>query len=247
MKGMIFDIKEFAVHDGDGLVATVFLKGCPLKCLWCHNPEGQSFNKEIMVRKNSCKHCGQCKQKCDHAECQPFKRCVHICPDNLVKIVGEEIDSKQLALRILKNKNIMDAVTFSGGEPLAQGEFLLEVINHLEGLKVNIETSGYCDSELFKKVLEKVDFVFYDVKIADEQLHKKYTNVSNKQILKNLEILKASNKPCLIRTPLIENITDTQENLRKIQELIQDLPWQKLPANKLAAVKYQMLEREYPL
>ena len=244
MKGRIFDIKEFAVHDGPGLVTTVFLKGCPLRCAWCHNPEGQSFEKELMVREKSC---GLCRRPCDHEECQPFHRCVHVCPDNLIRIAGEDIEAKELAKRLLKNRDVMDGVTFSGGEPLFQAEFLLETISYLEGLKIMIETSGYADTDTFRKVLEKSDLLYLDIKLIDEAEHIRQTGVSNKVILENLQILKDSGKPCVIRTPLIPGITDREENLEAIKKQIGDLPHELLPYNEMASVKYEMLGRKYPL
>ena len=247
--GTIFDIKEFAVHDGKGLRTTVFLKGCPLHCVWCHNPEGMNPKPELMLRVNSCKHCGLCFKPCSHKECKPFKRCIHICPDNLVKIVGEEISSEKLANRLLKNKDILEngGVTFSGGEPLLQAEFLLETINKLEDIDIAIETSGYVDEEVFKKVLNKVDYVYFDIKLVDENKHIEYTGVSNSLIINNLKVLMNSNVPYTIRTPLIPNITDTKENLEAIKKLIGDSNHELLPYNEFSSVKYQMLNKEYKL
>lgn len=241
--GIIFDIKEFAVHDGRGMRTTVFLKGCPLRCIWCHNPEGIEINPQLMVRENSCKHCGLCLKKCNHLECKPFNRCVHICPDNLVKIVGEEISAKKLAEQLLKNKDffIDGGITFSGGEPLMQPEFLLETINYLKGINIAIETSGYVDSNVFKEIISKVDYVYMDIKLANDDKHKKYTGVSNKLILRNLEVLKESKVPCTIRTPLIPNITDTKENIDKIKELINGLNHELIPYNEFASIKYKSL------
>lgn len=247
--GIIFDIKEFAVHDGSGMRTTVFFKGCPLRCKWCHNPEGLSSKPQLMVRENSCKHCGLCLKPCDHEECKPFKRCIHICPDNLIKIVGEEINSKDLADRLLKNKDILlkGGVTFSGGEPLMQADFLLETIDYLNDINIAIETSGYVDSKTFEKVINKVNYVYMDIKLADDDLHKKYTGVSNKLILQNLEILKQSNMPCTIRTPLIPNITDTKENIDAIKKLIGNLNYELLPYNEFASIKYNSLGIKYEL
>lgn len=247
MIGRIFDIKEFAVHDGPGLRTTVFLKGCPLRCVWCHNPEGQSFEKELMVREKSCRHCGLCMKPCEHEECQPYHRCIHICPDNLVSIVGEDLEAKELADRILKNRDVMDGVTFSGGEPLFQADFLLETISYLDGLKIVIETSGYADPETFQKVLDKTDLMYLDIKLADEEEHIRYTGVSNGLILQNLKMLKESGKACVIRTPMIPSITDTEKNLQEIGKLIGDLPHELLPYNEMADVKYAMLGRIYSL
>ena len=247
MKGTIFDIKEFGVHDGPGLVTTVFLKGCPLRCQWCHNPEGQSFEKELIYRENRCQHCGLCQQGCQHEDCQPYGRCLHICPNDCLSVVGEEIEAKQLAERLLKNKEIIDGFTFSGGEPLAQSEFLLEVISYLKPFKINIETSGYCCQEVFKKVINEVDLVYFDIKLFDDDLHRKYTGQSNELILKNFAILKDSGKQFIVRTPLIPSITDIKENLEKIKQLVGDGNYELLPYNQLAGAKYKMLNREYPL
>ncbi len=245
MKGIVFDIKELGVHDGPGLITTIFMKGCPLKCVWCHNPEGQSFTKEIMVRENSCRHCGLCKKECSHPECQPYKRCLYVCPDNLVKEVGKEYEAKELADYILKNRKVLDGVTFSGGEPLSQADFILEVISYLDGLKINIETSGYASNEVFRKVIDRVDNVYMDIKLADEKKHVEYTGVSNKLILENLEYLKSIDKNVTIRTPLIKGITDTKENITAIKELIGNLRHELLPENDMAGVKYHMLNKPY--
>ena len=247
--GTIFDIKEFSVHDGKGLRTTVFFKGCPLRCKWCHNPEGLESKPQLMVRENSCKHCGLCFKSCNHPECQPFKRCIHICPDNLVKIVGEEISAKDLTDRLLKNKDFLlkGGVTFSGGEPLLQADFLLETFSYLHNINIAIETSGYCDSDVFKKVISSVDYVYMDIKLADEQQHIQYTGVSNSLILQNLQILKQANIPCTIRTPLIPNITDTKENLENIKKLIGNLKHELIPYNEFASIKYKSLNKKYEL
>ena len=224
MIGTIFDIKEMAVHDGPGIRTTVFFKGCPLRCKWCHNPEGLSFEPQLLYKSNCCQNCGKCKEKCSHTECQPFGRCVHICPNNCLCIAGRKVDSKDLANELKPSAEILgDAFggfTFSGGEPLMQSEFLLELMDQLKDYHLCIETSGFCESDTFKKVIEKLDFIIMDIKLADNDMHKKYTGVSNELILKNYEILKNSGKPYIIRTPLIPNITDTTENLEKIRKAV---------------------------
>ena len=247
--GTIFDIKELAVHDGSGMRTTVFLKGCPLRCKWCHNPEGLISKPQLLVRKNSCKNCGLCYKPCNHIECKPFKRCIHICPDNLIRIVGEEIEAKDLAKRLLQNKEFLlkGGITFSGGEPLMQPDFLLETISYLKDINIAIETSGYVDEKTFKKVIDAVDYIYMDIKLFDEQDHIKYTGVSNKLILNNLQVLKQSNKPCTIRTPLIPNITDTKQNIENIKKLIGNLNYETLPYNEFASIKYDYLNMEYQL
>lgn len=249
MKGIIFDIKELGVHDGPGLRTTVFMKGCPLRCIWCHNPEGLSALPQLSVRKNACRHCGACMQPCNHPECKPYGRCLHICPEGLISISGEEMTAEQLAERLLRNKVFwgkQGGVTFSGGEPLLQAAFISEVLNLLDDVPAAIETSGYAPPEVFRSVISKMSLVYMDIKLADDTLHKKYTGVSNVRILENLEQLRKSGIPCVIRTPLIPGITDTSENLEAIKELVADLPHELLPYNSMAGAKYQHFDMIYP-
>lgn len=251
MIGTIFDIKEMAVHDGPGIRTTVFFKGCPLRCRWCHNPEGLSFEPQLMYKNASCIDCKNCQKECEHIECKPFGRCIHSCPENCLEITGRKIEAKVLANELKETAYILGdtfgGFTFSGGEPLVQPEFLLELIEELKDYHLCIETSGYCDSEIFKKVIEKLDFVIMDIKLAESEQHKKYTGVSNEKILKNFEILKNSGKPYVIRTPLIPDITEKEENLKSINRIIGDSDWEKLPYNQMAGAKYKMLGMEYSI
>ncbi len=251
MNGTIFDVKEMAVHDGPGIRTTVFFKGCPLRCRWCHNPEGLSFEPQLMYKSVRCIDCKNCQKECDHPECQPFGRCIHACPENCLEIAGREIDAKSLAEELKKSAAVLGdtfgGFTFSGGEPLSQHEFLLELIDELRGYHLCIETSGFAESEIFKSVIEKLDLVIMDIKLANSQLHKKFTGVDNEKILENFEILKHSGKSYIVRTPLIPNITDTDENLAEIQKIIGDSTWEKLPYNAAAGAKYKMLGMEFSL
>ena len=251
MTGIIFDIKEMAVHDGPGIRTTVFFKGCPLHCKWCHNPEGLSFEPQLMYKDARCIDCKSCQKECAHEECKPFGRCIHACPENCLEIAGRRVDSKELAEELKQSAEILGdtfgGFTFSGGEPLAQPEFLLELIEELKDYHLCIETSGYTNTEIFKKVLDKLDFVIMDIKLADSQMHKQYTDVDNELILENFEYLKNSQKPYIIRTPLIPNITDAEENLSVIKGIIGNSEWEKLPYNNMAGAKYKMLGMKYEL
>lgn len=251
MSGIVFDIKEMAVHDGPGIRTTVFLKGCPLRCLWCHNPEGLDIKPQLMYKDTRCLKCGRCLKKCDHEECKPFARCLHACPEGLLSVSGKKYEARELVDELLVSKKVLGdnfgGVTFSGGEPLMQYKFMLEAIEHLKGINICIETSGYAESGVFKQVLDAVDYVIMDIKLADSSLHKKYTGVSNELILKNFELLKKSSKPYIIRTPLIPNITDTENNLRKIKDIIGNSKWETLPYNNLAGAKYKMLGMDFPM
>lgn len=248
MTGTVFDIKECSVHDGPGMRTTVFLKGCPLRCIWCHNPEGLEKEPCLMIKHTLCKKCGLCLKKCSHEECKAFDRCVHACPNGALSVSGTEYDAERLAEILMKNKMFFDAsgggVTFSGGEPLMQYEFLLETAERLD-TSIAVETSGYAEGEVFKRVIDRLDFVIMDIKLADDALHKRFTGVSNRKILENAQILKESKKPHVFRTPLIPKITDTDDNLSAIEKIVGSSEWEKIPYNAMAGLKYPMIGKEY--
>jgi pyruvate formate lyase activating enzyme len=254
VKGIIFDIEEFAVHDGPGIRKTVFLKGCPLKCMWCHNPEGISFTPELMVSRHSCVHCGRCGRVCTHPEgCVNCGECITACPLRLRKLCGTQYSSEDLAGLLLRDVDFLKrnggGITFSGGEPLAQPQFLLELLERLGGVHKAIETSGYCDPEVFRAVIERLDYVIMDIKLVNSAKHKLYTGVENERIIGNLEFLKACKKAFVIRIPLIPGINDTDENLTATALLLKDAPGligvELLPYHKTAGSKYGMLNRVY--
>lgn len=244
MKGIIFDIKEFALNDGCGIRTTVFLKGCPLRCIWCHNPEGLKPSRELYIKQNGCTGCGLCRKPCTHPECRGLGRCLHICPNNLVSAAGDEWEVETLANKILKHKVLFaetgGGVTLSGGEPLLQHEFALELLGKLRGdIHCAMETSGYASGEVFRSVIAACDFVYMDLKLFDPVLHKKYTGVSNEKILENAEYLKRSGIPHTFRIPLIPGITDTPDNLEGLAHFIGDDGAELLPYNKMAPAKYK--------
>lgn len=250
MKGIIFDIKEFALHDGGGIRTTVFLKGCPLRCIWCHNPEGLSPRRELYLKQNGCLHCGLCLKPCTHPECRGLGRCLHICPKNLVCAAGEEWESSDLAEKLLQHRDFYNAmgggITLSGGEPLAQADFCTEVLFKLRGqIHRSIETSGYAHADVFRQLIDECDFVIMDLKLADCGQHKEFTGVTNETILANAGYLQKSGKPHLFRTPLIPGITDTEENLSRIRTLVGKSAWEQLPYNTLAPAKYASVGRQF--
>lgn len=253
---MIFDIKEFAVFDGPGIRTTVFLKGCPLRCQWCHNPEGLSFHRELMVSKNGCLHCGKCEKSCiygGYKNCRLCGKCVEACPLRLRKICGTEYTSGELVKRIRKDEAFLQknngGVTFSGGEAFAQPSFLKEVLLQLPDVHKAVETSGYCSADWFRELTDLLDLVIMDIKLADDELHKIYTGVSNRQILENLDYLKQGKKPFIIRIPLIPGVNDTDDNLSRTAELLADARGlervELLPYHTTAGAKYVMVGREY--
>lgn len=247
MNGNIFSIEEFSVYDGPGIRTTVFLKGCPLRCNWCHNPEGQNIHSEIVRSPNGCIGCGSCTKTGDFTM-DSIKK----CPMNLLRVCGETISSEALCDKLLKNERILSnggGVTFSGGEPLMQHEFVFECIQNIKGrLHTAVQTSGFCKPDVFDKMLTVTDYFLYDIKLIDEKTHIKYTGVSNKNILYNFEKLSKSGVEFTVRIPLIPGVTDTQENITQIAQLLNKnkvFYAELLPYNKMAGGKYKMLLREY--
>lgn len=252
--GIIFDIKQFAVFDGPGIRTTVFLKGCPLRCMWCHNPEGLSYLPQLMVSQNGCTECGRCLAVCKHPEgCVLCGECVSVCPQRLRKICGQRMTSGELTELLLRDSEYLKmqggGVTFSGGEPTGQPEFLLECLKKLRPMHRSIETSGYCPPEIFKSILEELDYIIMDIKLADDGRHKIYTGVGNRLILENLEQLKACKKPFRIRIPVIPGVNDTEENYRATARLLEGAGSlemvELLPYHKTAGAKYGMVGRDY--
>ena len=251
MKGIIFDIKEFSIHDGPGGRTTVFMKGCPLRCRWCHNPEGLSSEIQLMKKHNLCTHCGMCENSCNHEECKLLGACIHACPNGCLSISGKEVDSRELADLLKRDadifKSLNGGVTVSGGEPLMQADFICDLADNLDGIHKAVQTSGYTDAETYKRVISKFDFIMQDIKLADKEEHIKYTGVSNEKILKNIEWLKNSGKDFVFRVPQIPSITDTTENIDRIYEIAGNHRVELLPYNNLAPVKYEMLGQKYDL
>lgn len=221
MKGLIFDIEEFAVFDGPGIRSVIFLKGCPLTCAWCHNPEGLSHRPQRVKAIALCTKCGRCDAACLHPDaCEACGSCVRACPSGCLRIAGTFMEDHEAAARILRHEKLLrlngGGVTFSGGEPLMQVDFVLAVREKLKGLNALIETSGYAPERDFLRAARAMDFVIMDIKIVDPASHRKYAGVDNALILRNLETLKALNKPFRIRVPLIPTVTDTRGNLRAV-------------------------------
>ena len=252
MEGLIFSIEEFAVHDGDGLRTAIFFKGCPLRCRWCHNPEGLSARPQRIRNRNGCLECGRCAHSCPTPEaCAACGTCAAYCPRGLIRIAGEKWQADELARHVKRNfpPGIQAGVTLSGGEVFMQPEFMLELLDELAPLHRAIETSGHCASDLFGRALERLEFVFMDVKHMDDEKHRFYTGVGNERILQNLEILKASGLPFVVRVPTIAGVNDDDENIRRLGERLQGCEGLRcvelLPYNRMAGAKYLLLDMEY--
>jgi len=254
-KALVFSIEEFSTFDGPGIRTTVFLKGCPLRCEWCHNPEGQTLQNEIVKAQSGCIGCGACTGAGLRVtgKAQIVPESILVCPNRLLRFAAKEYTAQSLAQKLEKNFLILNSsgggVTFSGGEPLASAAFLLEILPLLEGRTHRaLQTCGYCEAELFKKVLKQTDYVLYDLKLMDAAQHKRYTGVTNEKILNNFEILANSGKEFVVRTPLIPGVTDTVENLTAIAVFLKERgigSIDLLPYNKMAGGKYASIGAVY--
>ena len=251
MTGTIFDIKEFSIHDGPGPRVTVFLKGCPLRCKWCHNPEGLRREPQLLWKESLCIGCGRCRIPCDHPDCQGLDRCLHQCAKGALTLSGVQWEAADLAKKLRSFESMLASmgggITLSGGEPLYQPDFAVELLERLSGMHRAIQTSGYASAQVFQQMLDHTDYVMMDVKLADPLLHQTYTGVDNKPILGNLKRLQESGKPHLLRTPLIPGITDTPENLAAIAKLAGDSPVELLSYNPFAGAKYAQVGMDFPL
>ena len=222
-RGIVFDIKEFTLDDGPGIRTTVFMKGCPLACSWCHNPEGQSLRPQV-IRSLS----GE-------------------------RIAGKEYTSAELAERLNKQATFLCAsdggITFSGGEPVLQSEFVADVIDRLDNIHILLDTSGYASDQDFRRVVERCDQVYYDLKLIDRDAHRHYTGCDNNLILNNLQVLSELGVPFVIRVPLVPGVTDTDENLAAIARIVRGLPGLQqvdlLPYNRAAGAKYRFAGMEF--
>jgi len=221
--GFVFDIKEFTVHDGPGVRTSVFLKGCPLTCMWCHNPESQSIQPQVIRSPTG------------------------------ERLAGREYEASELATLLNKQAALLRAneggITFSGGEPLFQAGFVAEVIDQLDDTHVLLDTCGHAPQADFLLVLARSDLVFYDLKLIDRQAHLRYTGLDNDLILENLQLLGESGKPFVIRVPLVPGVTDTDENLAGIAKALEKMPGlvevNLLPYNRAAGAKYRYAGMEF--
>jgi pyruvate formate lyase activating enzyme len=228
-KGIIFDIKKYALHDGPGIRTTVFLKGCPLNCWWCHNPEGQNPEPEVFWTSQTANQ----------------------------EIIGREVTVDEVIAEIEKDRIFYDesggGATFSGGEPLMQPYFLENLLSTCQTLEIStaLDSCGYASWEIIEKIKDKVDLFLYDLKVIDDKKHQKYTGVSVSPILSNLKKLDNEGKKIIIRFPVITGITETEENINQLAEWITKLKSIQeinlLPFHKIGYSKYEKLNRENKL
>jgi pyruvate formate lyase activating enzyme len=268
--GIVFDIKKFSVHDGPGIRTTVFLKGCGLRCWWCHNPESQQLRQELLLRPNLCIECGECVDHCpqsaigwnalryvtDRETCTQCGSCLLACYADAREIIGKKIIVDAVLEAIMRDVAFYDesggGVTFSGGEPLLQGDFLLGLLRACkeQDLHTTVDTCGYAPTEIVNRIRPYVDLFLCDLKTLDDERHKQVTGASNQLILKNLRLLAENNHSIILRIPVIPGINDSDEELQQIGALAAELGIQQvdlLPYHKIGSDKYERIGRMNPM
>lgn len=265
LSGIVFDIKKFSIHDGPGIRTTVFLKGCPLHCWWCHNPEGQLLAPELILRPERCIGCQACVAACiqgaivsdegdiatDRRRCTRCGACVEACYAEAREMVGREMTVGEVVDEIQRDAPFYDTseggVTFSGGEPLSQPDFLRSLLGacRRKGFHTCLDTCGFGPWTVLDELREDVDLFLYDLKLVDNQRHREVTGVSNERILANLRALSRHGECILLRVPLIPGINDDEASLRAIGTLALSLPALEgidvLPYHEIGRDKYERL------
>ncbi|MFH2113520.1 MAG: glycyl-radical enzyme activating protein [Spirochaetota bacterium] len=253
VKGTVFDIRRHSLHDGPGIRTSFFVKGCPLNCLWCHNPEGLCFGSELQNRPERCISCGSCGSERMDTEA---------CPTGAIESIARELSVEEALEIALADESFYDVsgggVTFTGGEPLAQGEFLLEAVREFKkyGLHVCLDTSGFAPEELINDIAPYIDLVLYDLKNMDDQVHRRLTGVSNTRILSNARQLVNLGKTIQFSFPLVPGLTDDDENLQATALFVAELTSlaegeaakpsiRILPYHDSARIKYKRKGLEY--
>lgn len=251
----VSQIQRFSLHDGPGIRTTIFLKGCNLRCKWCHNPESQLAQKQMMYYKDKCIGCGKCAEVCPHQlkKCDFCGKCELYCPADARKVCGKEYSVDEVFSEIAKDKmfyeNSGGGATFSGGECMLQIDFLYEILKKCKenGIHTAIDTAGNVPWEYFERVLPYADLFLYDVKAISDELHKQGTGVSNKLILENL--LRLSGKcDIIVRIPIIGGFNDDNAEVKKIAEFLKKIKCIKkelLPYHSMGEHKYDALGIEH--
>ena len=268
----IFNIQKFSTHDGDGVRTTIFFKGCPLRCMWCHNPESQHYYKELIFHHHKCTACGRCVAKCkqgansivdgkivfDRSKCTACGVCTDWCITEARELAGKEYTVDALVKEAMKDKIFYEqsggGVTLSGGEVMASQhmDYVEEVCRklHENGVSVFIDTSGYTDYENLKRILPYVDVFLYDIKVMDPEDHKKYIGVYNSLILENLKKLSDEGAGLYIRLPIIQQVNATDEHIESVIHFLKEnnihaRQVNLLPYHDIGKGKYASLDMEY--
>jgi pyruvate formate lyase activating enzyme len=240
--GVVFNLQRFSLHDGPGIRTTVFLKGCPLHCSWCHNPEGLAAAPEVLVRHDRCLECGRCLAVCPRDTgplpagailgadgCHACRACVTACPGEARQVVGREWTVDEVLTRVLRDRPFYDqsggGVTFSGGEPLAQPDFLLACLERCrsEGIRSAVDTSGAATLETLLAAARRADLLLFDLKVMAPELHRSEVGIPAETIRTNLRAVAELARPVWLRLPLVPGISDEPERLRDAVRLAAEL------------------------
>lgn len=269
MNGFVFEVKRFAVHDGPGLRTTLFLKGCPLRCPWCQNPEGLHLEPRLWYKEADCLRCGNCVAACqeralaldervhiDQAACVLCKRCLDACPTGALLLDGREVSADEAEKTLLQDAVFYaegGGITLSGGEVMAQWPFALELLRRMRarGVDTAIETCLLVKQDVLSRFLELVDHFIVDIKYFDGAEHRRVLGESNELILANYRYLVEKGADVLVRTPLIPGYTATEANIRAIARFVRltdaNARYELLNFNPLCRSKYAALEEDYPV
>lgn len=269
-KGLVFRIEKYMISDGEGIRTNIFFKGCPLRCLWCFNPEGIEWKPEILVFKEKCIQCDECTRACprnainlengypeiDRGICDVCGECVAACPCQALEICGSYMTIDEILMEIRKDEIFYrrsgGGITLTGGEVCAQKKFAKKLLLACKKeFNTAIETSGFTSWTVFKDILELSDRVFFDLKHMDSQRHKTLTGMKNELILDNLRKASQTHDSITVRIPLVPGLNDSAQNIRETAEFVQSLGTiskiEILPYVNFGISKYEMLGRTYKL